>query len=256
MKYEKVLIRILKIIIFTAAIAIVTKLTLEFGTITKTSTAAFSFLIIVLLSAFFGDLLIAIITSVVAALSFDYFYLPPAGTLNIAEFSDWISLAAFLLTSLIISRLTASASDNKIKVNILNQTLVQIKEFEEKILSIPQDNLTLSEIAREALNVFSLEYCSIHVYSGGKWRHFTGAASSDIPLEVENRMKYLADHPSDLLEIADENVLGVTYAQINKGESTLALLAVKGKTLPAGAIGTIAYMIGARIKSNIDNIVS
>jgi K+-sensing histidine kinase KdpD len=190
---------------------------------------------------------VAIFTSIVATLCFDYFYLPPAGTLNIYSFSDWISLGAFLLASIIISYLNASAKENKSKVNSLNKTLLQIKEFGERLLSMPQDNITLSGIAKETLNIFSLEYCSIHVYGAGKWQHFTGAASSDIPKEIENKLKNIQDHPTDLLEIADEYTSGVLYAQINKGKSMLALLAVKSESLPTDAMGTIAYMIGVQI---------
>lgn len=251
-KRRTILIKIIKILIFTTAILVTTKLTLEFGTLAKATTAAFSFLIIVLLSAFFGDLLVAIITSFIATLCFDYFYLTPVGTFNITAFSDWISLAAFLLASVIISHLTASAADNKQKENVLNKTILQIKEFGKWLLSIPQDQLTLSGIAKEALNVFSLDYCSIHVYGEGKWQHFTGTAISTIPQGIENNLKHFQDHPTDVMELADENMFGVTYAQIHKGQSTLALLAVKSETLPADAIGALAYMIGVRMSMTIE----
>jgi K+-sensing histidine kinase KdpD len=245
------LMRIMKIFIFIAAILITTKLTLEFGALAKATTAAFCFLIIVLLSAFFGDLIVAITTSFIATLCFDYFYLTPVGTFNINAFSDWISLATFLLASAIISHLTASASYNKLKVNVLSKTIMQIKSFGEWLLSSPQDQLTLTQIARKALNVFSLGYCSIHVYGEGKWQHFTGTAASAIPQDIENKLKYFQDHSTDVMELADENMFGVTYAQIHKGQSTLALLAVKSDTLPEDAIGAIAYMIGVRISATI-----
>ena len=246
-RHRAALIRFGKILAFSTAILGTTKLTLEFGALTSSSTAAFIFLIIVLLSAFFGDLLVAIITSLVATFCFDYFYLQPVGTINITAFSDWISLFAFLLASVIISRLTASAAENKVKANVLNKTMGQLKTFGERLLSIPKDQLTLSGIAKETLNIFSLEYCSIHVYGEGKWQHYTGSASTNISQVIENRLNSLQDHPSDLMELADENMLGVQYMQIKKGMTTQSLLVVKSKTLPAGTIGTIANMIGVRL---------
>ena len=121
------IIRLGKSLGFVAAILCATKLTLEYGKLTGPSTAAFIFLIIVLLAAFFGDLVVAIITSLTAALCFDYFYLPPVGTFSITAFSDWISLFAFLLASVMISSLTASAAENKIKATVLTRTQVQLK---------------------------------------------------------------------------------------------------------------------------------
>jgi K+-sensing histidine kinase KdpD len=96
-KYQALIKRTGQIIAFAGAILFATALTLKFGTITSASTVAFCFIIIVLLSAFFGNIIVALTTSVVATLCFDYFYLPPFGTFNIVAFSDWISLAAFLL---------------------------------------------------------------------------------------------------------------------------------------------------------------
>lgn len=236
-----------KMLGFAAAILVTTKLTLVFGGLANASTTAFSFLIIVLLSAFFGDFLVATTTSILATLCFDYYFLPPFGTFYIAAFSDWISLAAFLLASLIISRLTASAAENKGKATVLNETLVHMKEFGEWLLSVPQNQLTLTGIAQEVLAIFSLEYCSIHVYGEGKWQHFSGTAANEISKEIENQLMVFHDHSRNLIEMADENILGVRYVQISKGPSTLALLAVKSETLPAEAAGTIAYMIGVQL---------
>ena len=243
------LIKFGKILFFAAAILCTTKLTLGLGTLTNSSTTAFSFLIIVLLSAFFGDLFVAIATSIVATLCFDYFYLPPFGTFNITAFSDWISLAAFLLASMIISHLTSSAAENSAKAKALDKTLAQLKEFGEWLLSMPNNQFTLSGIAQEALNIFLLEYCSIHVYGEGKWQHFTGTAANTISREIENQLKVIQDHPNDVMELAEENILGVRYVRINKGKALLALLAVKSKTLPTEANGTLAYMIGVRLST-------
>ena len=241
------LIRLGKSLVFAGAILVATKLTLAFNTVTSASTAAFSFLIIVLLAAYFGDLLVAIATSLVATLCYDYFYLPPYGTFNISAFPDWISLAAFLLASVVISRLAASASEHGRRANALQSALEQLQAFGEWLLSVPDDQLTLSGITQEVLQRFSLEYCSIHVYGEGKWRHFTGSAASDIAQGIERQLEASKDHARNLQELANENLLGVQYVQINKGAAPLAVLAVKGRTLPAEAIGAIAYMIGVRV---------
>ncbi len=245
--HRATLMRVGKVCAFAGAVLGTTKLTLEFGAITSASTAAFSFLIIVLLSAFFGDLLVAITTSLVATLCYDYFYLPPFGTFNITAFSDWISLATFLLASVIISRLTASAAEHAARARILSQTLVQVKEFGAWLVSMPRGRLTLSGIAEQVLRTFALEYCSIHVHGEGTWQHFTGAAASDVSRTIEYRLQSIHDHVTDVMELAEENLLGVRYVQINKGTARMAVLAVKSKALPADAMETLASMIGVQL---------
>jgi two-component system sensor histidine kinase KdpD len=246
-KHQAIIIRLGQILVFSAAIFCTTLFTLKFHTISSVSTVAFIFLIIVLLSAYFGTFLVAIITSVSATLCFDYFYLSPFGTFTIAAFPDWISLVAFLLTSVIISRLTASAAENKAEATMLGNSLLQLKEFGTWLLSIPGDQLTLTKIAGEAIRIFSLEYCSIHVYGEEKWHHFTGAASCDISRKVESQIDFYQDHNADLTELVDENILGVQYMDINKGAEPQAVLVVKNKTLSTEAIGALASMLGIHI---------
>ena len=230
-RHRAVFTRFVKILVFSTAILGATQLTKE----------------IVLLSAYFGDLLVAIATSFVATFCFDYFYLPPVGTLHITAFSDWISLAAFLLASVIISRLTASAADYSKNADLLVRTLAQLNAYGKWLLSIPNDQLTLSGIALETLRIFSLEYCSIHVYGEGKWKHYTGTASSDMSQEIDARLKYIQDHPRELMDLVDENRLGVRYIQISTNMTPLAALVVKSETLPPDALRLIASMIGVKM---------
>jgi K+-sensing histidine kinase KdpD len=252
--YQTLFKRTGQIIAFVGAILLTTAFTLKISTITSASTVAFCFIIIVLLSAFFGNILVAVITSIVATLCFDYFYLPPFGTLNIAAFSDWISLTAFLLTSVIISYLTASASDNTEKANNIGDALIRMKEFGKQLMLIPNDQLTLSKIAEDALRIFSLEYCSIHVYGEGKWRHFTGAAaSSDISKTIETHLNTHQDHTTDLMEIVDENMLGVQYMKISEDAGHQVLFVVKTRTLSTDTIGVIASMLSVRIMEFMKN---
>jgi len=246
-KHRVALVRATKMIMFAAAVLGMTTLTRDASAVANASTAAFGFLILVLLSAYFGDLPVAIATSLAAALCYDYFYLPPFGTLNIAAFSDWISLAAFLLASVIISRLTASAAECGRRAQALQQAMEQLKAFGDWLLALPDEQLTLAGMAQEAMCRFALDYCSIHVYGEGKWQHFSGSAASDLSREIEQCLEVSPDHTRSLLELADEHLLGVQYMQIDKRAAPLALLAVKSRTLPAAAIGVMACMIGVRL---------
>lgn len=247
--------RIVKGLAFTAAVLVATKLTLAFPSVTTVPTTAFIFLIIVLFSAFFGDLAIAITTSLAATLCFDYFYLPPAGTLNITAFEDWISLFAFLLASVIISRLTASAAAHRTDALALARSMRQLKVFGEWLLATPDERISLSEVAREALRIFALEYCSIHVHGEGRWQHYIGASEASLSREIESSLSSIHDHSADLMDLANESLMGVKYVQINKEQTLFVVLAVKSTTLPSDSLGAIASMIGIRL-TGIDELSS
>ena len=64
---------------------------------------------IVLVVAATSRLWVAIVTSVVAMLCFNFFFLPPVGTFTIADPQNWVALFAFLAVSLVASNLSAVA---------------------------------------------------------------------------------------------------------------------------------------------------
>ncbi|MCU1245915.1 MAG: two-component histidine kinase [Acidobacteria bacterium] len=73
------------------------------------STVGFAFLIVVLLSSLRGGLLVGTLASIAATLCYNFFFLPPLHTFAIRDPSNWIALAAFLVTSVTVSRLVIAA---------------------------------------------------------------------------------------------------------------------------------------------------
>ena len=69
------------------------------------NTVGFIFLIAVLLSSLRGGLLIGTVSSILATLSYNYFFFPPVHTFTIQDPANWVALAAFLITSVAVSRL-------------------------------------------------------------------------------------------------------------------------------------------------------
>lgn len=51
----------------------------------------------------------ALVASIVAMLSFNFFFLPPLGTFTIAATDNWIALIAFLITAITVGQLSARA---------------------------------------------------------------------------------------------------------------------------------------------------
>jgi two-component system sensor histidine kinase KdpD len=73
------------------------------------TTIALALLLVVLLVASTSRLWVAIATSIVAMLAFNFFALPPVGTLSIADPQNWVALFAFLVVSVVASNLSSMA---------------------------------------------------------------------------------------------------------------------------------------------------
>ena len=70
---------------------------------------ALTYLLVVLLASTLESLWLGLWTALLAALCLNYFFLPPIGTLTVANPANWFALAAFLATAIVTSQLVARA---------------------------------------------------------------------------------------------------------------------------------------------------
>ena len=89
-----------------ASIALVTIGYAEWLHVTNPTTVALSFLFVVLIVATLGTRRVAIATSLLAFLCFNYFFLPPVGTWTVADPQNWVALLTLLGVSLVASHLS------------------------------------------------------------------------------------------------------------------------------------------------------
>src|SRR5579863_5593945 len=73
------------------------------------ATVALLMLLLVLGAATTWGLAEAIFTSVLSVLGFNFFFLPPIGTLTIADPENWVALFVFLVTAVTVSQLSSQA---------------------------------------------------------------------------------------------------------------------------------------------------
>src|SRR6185436_18211918 len=89
------------------ATALVTLLARTAGA--NATTAGFLYLLLVLSLATWGGWAVGAVASVAAMACFNFFFLPPFGTLIIHEPANWVALVTFLAASTVASRLVATA---------------------------------------------------------------------------------------------------------------------------------------------------
>jgi len=76
--------------------------------INQTTVALALLLVVLFIATRFGSKP-AVLAAIAGVLSFNFFFLPPVGTLTIAEPDNWIALAAFLITAVTVGELSARA---------------------------------------------------------------------------------------------------------------------------------------------------
>ncbi|MCM3869456.1 MAG: DUF4118 domain-containing protein [Pyrinomonadaceae bacterium] len=90
-------------------IAVTTAALKLFGSHINSTTVALALLLLVLMVATRYGASPAVTASILGVLSFNYFFLPPFGTLTIAAPDNWVALFAFLVTAITVGQLSARA---------------------------------------------------------------------------------------------------------------------------------------------------
>jgi len=109
------------------------------------TTVALTFLIAVLVVSAFWGLRYSVFVAIIATLAFNYFFLPPYGTLVVADPQNWVALLAFLVTAIIASELSERARREAVRA-------IQRRTEIERLYSFSQQ-LLITESVPELLNV-------------------------------------------------------------------------------------------------------
>lgn len=96
---------------------------------------ALTYLLGVLLASTVGGLWSGAVTSVLAALAFNFVFLPPVGTLTIADPANWFALVAFLVTAVVSSQLVARARTRSRQAETRAAQTRRLLDLSERILS-------------------------------------------------------------------------------------------------------------------------
>ncbi len=129
------------------------------------TTIALAFLLGVLgVSASWG-LRRAIFMSVIATLAFNYYFLPPVGTLTIADPQNWIALFAFLVTAVTASELSARARRGMRSAVERQQELERLYAFSQLLLSSDNPAELLNLIPRYIVESFGIRSAAISLSS-------------------------------------------------------------------------------------------
>ena len=100
----------------------------SFGDHINATTVALTFLLLVLFLATAWGPKPAVLASVLAATSFNYFFLPPVGTFTISDPHNWVAIIAFLLTAVTVGQLSARAKQRTEEAEAGKQEIERLYE--------------------------------------------------------------------------------------------------------------------------------
>src|SRR5580692_456123 len=115
--------------------------------VTNVTTVALSYLLLLLFVAASSRLWVAMTVSVAAALAFNFFFLPPVGTLAIADPQNWMAFVTFLVVSLVASRLSSAARDRQREAVGRRDELGRLFELSRDVLRATDGTEAIHQLA-------------------------------------------------------------------------------------------------------------
>jgi len=197
-------------------------------------TAGFLYLVAILLIATAGGLVESTLASIVAMLCFNYFFLPPIGTLTISDPRNWVALFAFLATSLTASQLSARAKRRTREAVERQNEIERLYSLSRALLLTEAARPIAKQIVEQVAQVF--EFPAVALYDRGSGEIYR-AGFDDLPA-IDAELREAAVR-SQLFR--DENS-ALIVTPIRLGRQPMGSLAVRGASLSDAALQSLVNL--------------
>ena len=240
------------------SIAALTLIHVRWLHVSNATTVSMTFLMVVLVVAATSRLRIAVVTSFVAVLVFNYYFLPPVATLTIADPHNWVALFAFLAVSLVASNLSAVARTRTKEALLHRNELARLFDLSRDILVITESREAISVVARSLARRFDLDFAAIALPRGGDWDIFEAGAhtitldtkqlaaafaTAQTSLEFDAYARTYAGHREMMV---DGRI--VRLVPLRVGTKPIGILAASGRPIEAGTLDTLGGVVAIAIE--------
>jgi two-component system, OmpR family, sensor histidine kinase KdpD len=214
------------------------------------ATVGLSLLLVVLVTATFGTLWIAIVAAVVATGAFNYFFFPPLGTFTIADPQNWVAVIAFLVTAVIASKLSATAQARASEAIARRHEVTRLFDLTRDVLLTTEAAGAIDALTRHVARRFELSRLAICLPSETGWRIHQGG-SEELRVETKTLNQALAQAPGSLEFDAhqraygghirvDDDADGILIVPLRHGTKTIGLLAASAPLVDVGTLDAVA----------------
>lgn len=204
------------------------------------TTVALSFLLAILAVSAVWGMLVSAFMSIVAMLAFNYFFLPPVGTLTIADPQNWVALFAFLVTSITGSRLSSRIRKEADEAHHRRREVERLYGFSRQLLGEGNVIQLMNAIPDYIVESFEAGAADLFLPQKNKfYRSGFGAAHLD---ETKMRLAFLNDEQTLDPEHAEY------FIPVRLGVRPIASLGISGAQLSRQSVEALGTLVAIAIE--------
>jgi two-component system sensor histidine kinase KdpD len=223
------------------------------------TTASLVLLLVVLGAATTSGFWLATAAASAAMLAFNFFFLPPIGTLTIADPQNWVALLVFLVVATIASQLSSVAQSHTREAVARRQEVGRLFDVSRDILLTTDIESAMPSLARYIARRFEIEAVAIATPADQGWSLYQGGTVDLTPgesqlnealarqrglLEYDARTRTYGGH----IQISDSAGNGTTLVPLRLGTRTVGILATLAGALEPGTLDALGGVVAIAIE--------
>ena len=229
---------------FSAGLAVVAGIVLFYHRVfpgnPTTVTVALSFLLAVLLFSAFWGLRVAVFVSVLAALAFNFYFLPPVRTFTIADPQNWVALFTFLVTAVVASQLAERARRRALDANRRRAEVERLYRLSQQLLVSKSVQELVNAIPRALVENFQVLGAAL-LLSGNQEIYRAGQAIHE--LDTEHLKQAMARG-----EISTDLESDACYVPLLLGVKPVGAMGMQGTTVSRETLEALSTLLAIAIE--------
>ena len=205
----------------------------------NTTTQGFAYLLFVLVVASAWGFVEAAVASVVATLLYNFYFLPPIGTLTIADPQNWVALFSFLVVALIASRLSDAARKRGAEALEREDDIERLYTFSRAILLIDNSAPVPRQLAQKLAEVFALSSVVLYDRRSAEFHQGGPADLTNSQHEIEDQLRESALNGTFFADSEH----GRAILAVRLGSEPIASLALEGPRVPDSVLQGAANLV-------------
>ncbi len=197
------------------------------------TTVALSYVVAILLIATAWGITESTVASLAATLCFNLFFLPPVGTLTIADPQNWVALGAFLVTAIVASQLSGRARRRTLEAVGRQRDLERLYALSRALLLSSDRPSIRTMVARHIADAFDLQVVAVYDHHSDT---VSWAGSADVPW-IEAGLRAAARRG-----VPFRDVPGMFVTAIQLGGVPIGALAIQDAGLSDTVVQSIANL--------------
>ena len=222
---------------FTAALGTIALITFFYRGVlsVNSTTVALTLLLSILVVSTLWGMMVSVPMSVAAMLAFNYFFLPPTGTLTVSDPQNWVAMAAFLAVAVTGSHLATRARQQAEEASARQRDIEKLYAFSRDLLESGNVMELLNRIPAQIVNTFEVGAAALFLADKQKLYRsgpVVPRLDTDALKSVMAREEPVIDTPNSLC-----------FIPVRLGLRAVGSLGISGRTLSRQTLEAIATLV-------------